>query len=169
MYLLNRIPHPHVPFTCPSTTVPQQTCWSSPSPTTHTSSILRRRTTPPPPSHCPNPPHLPLSPSQYRAPGTQAPDTQSSPASGLAQDQIRSKCRIRSGPSPEPVQVQVLNQPGSWSDCSITLVLHQHRTKSSISRRRSHTAISSSLNSLFTSVRSISSSLHQSSHLPVQF
>lgn len=61
-----------VPFTCPGTTVPQQRCWSSPSPTTHTSIILRRRTSPPPPSHCPHPPHLPLSPSQYRVPRPRA-------------------------------------------------------------------------------------------------
>ena len=101
--LLGRIPGWHLtgvppqqdtcPLPCSSTTVPQQRCWSSPSPTTHTSSILRRRTSSPPPSLCPHPPHLPLSPSQHRAPGNQSSILRSGPGPDLGQqpNQIWSK------------------------------------------------------------------------------
>ena len=120
---------PTVPFTCSSTTVPKQKCWSSPSPTTHTSSILRRRTTPPPSSYCPYPPHLPLSPSPIqssRYPGYQGlekvprdrkilrvPGFSPGPEPELRppaeSDKIWSRSRIRSGPSAESDLVQVLS------------------------------------------------------------
>lgn len=82
--------------------------------------------------------------------------------------------QTRSGPTAESdlvqvlSQVQVLNQPRSWADCSTILVLHQHRTNTSIPWRRTHTAASSSLNSLFISVRTSGQHLITGFTFPVQ-